>query len=317
MADLSYYAIQMALFILVAPLVGGIINKIKAFTQKRKGAPIYQIYLDIIKLFTKDMVVSNQTSWVFNATPYIMFASSAAACAFVPILPGLAAKPLAGDVFIVIYILALGKFFMAISGFDAGSTFGGMGSSREMMIGALFEPSLIVAVLTLGFAAKSTSLSEIMLHSAKLGPAIVQPSYMLLLFSIVLVLIAESSRIPVDDPATHLELTMVHEAMILEYSGRHLALMELGAFIKQLIFITIIANVFIPAGTAVYAGLGFAGAMASLFVYIAKVAVISVVVALIEAGTVKLRFFSIPNLAALSFIASFVGFLQHFTGGGI
>jgi len=316
LADLAYYAIQMALFILIAPLVGGIINKIKAFTQKRKGAPIYQVYLDIIKLFTKDTVVSNQASWVFTATPYIVFASSAAASAFVPILPGLAKGPLAGDIFMVIYILLLGKFFMAISGLDTASTFGGMGSSREMMISAFFEPALIVAVLTMGFAAKSTSLSEIMLHSGELGLAVVQPSYMLLLVSIILILIAESSRIPVDDPSTHLELTMVHEAMILEYSGRHLALMELGSFIKQLIFITIIANVFIPSGTPAYAELGFAGFLVSLLVYVAKVIAISAAVACIEAATVKMRFFSIPNLAALSFIASFVGFLQYLAGGG-
>ncbi|WP_293396550.1 respiratory chain complex I subunit 1 family protein [Peptoclostridium sp.] len=316
MADLAYYVIQMALFILIAPLVGGIIKKIKAFTQKRKGAPVYQVYLDIIKLFTKDTVVSNQASWVFTATPYIVFASAAAACAFVPVLPGIAMKPLPGDIFMVIYILLLGKFFMAISGLDTGSTFGGMGSSREMMISAIFEPSLIVAVITLGFSAKSTSLGDIMLHSARLGPAIVQPSYMLLLVSLVLILIAESSRIPLDDPSTHLELTMVHEAMILEYSGRYLALMELASLIKQLIFITIIANVFIPAGILVYAGSGFAVLMVSLLAYVAKVAAISVAVACIEASTVKLRFFSIPNLAALSFIASFVGFLQYFTGGG-
>lgn len=315
MADLAYYAIQMVIFILLAPLVGGIIKKIKAFTQKRKGAPVYQVYMDVIKLFTKDTVVSNQASWVFTATPYIVFASTVAACAFVPVLPGIAMKPLPGDVFMVIYILLLGKFFMAISGLDTASTFGGMGSSREMMISALFEPSLIVAVLTLGFAAKSTSLGDIMLHSAQLGPAIVQPSYMLLLVSLVLILIAESSRIPVDDPSTHLELTMVHEAMILEYSGRHLALMELASLVKQLIFITIIANVFIPAGTSAFAT-GFTGIMAYLLVYVAKVAAISAAVACIEASTVKLRFFSIPNLAALSFISAFVGFLQHFTGGG-
>lgn len=316
MADLAYYAIQMVIFILIAPLVGGIIKKIKAFTQKRKGAPVYQVYMDVIKLFTKDTVVSNQASWVFTATPYIVFASTVAACAFVPVLPGIAMKPLPGDVFMVIYILLLGKFFMAISGLDTASTFGGMGSSREMMISALFEPSLIVAVLTLGFAAKSTSLGDIMLHSAQLGPAIVQPSYMLLLVSLVLILIAESSRIPVDDPSTHLELTMVHEAMILEYSGRHLALMELASYIKQLIFITIIANVFIPAGILVYAGAGFVVLIVSLLVYVAKVAAISAAVACIEASTVKLRFFSIPNLAALSFISAFVGFLQYFTGGG-
>lgn len=305
----------MAFFILLAPLVGGIIKKIKAFTQKRKGAPVYQVYLDIIKLFTKDSVVSNQASWIFSATPYIVFASTAAACAFVPVIPGIATRPLPGDVFMVIYILLVGKFFMAISGLDTGSTFGGMGSSREMMISALFEPSLIVAVLTLGFAAKSTSLGDIMLHSARLGPAIVQPSYMLLLVSLVLILIAESSRIPVDDPSTHLELTMVHEAMILEYSGRHLALMELASYIKQLIFITIIANVFIPAGTLAFTA-GFTGIMAYLFAYVAKVAAISAAVACIEASTVKLRFFSIPNLAALSFISAFVGFLQYFAGGG-
>lgn len=217
----------------------------------------------------------------------------------------------------LIYILALGRFFLTLAGLDTASTFGGMGSSREGMISSLMEPSILVSLFTIGLFSKSTSIYQ-MMETAKLtGVPLIHPAYLMVFLALMAIIIAETSRIPVDDPATHLELTMVHEAMILEYSGRHLALMELGAVIKQLVFMTFIVNVFLPhdqlIGIVGIAGIG--AILLSLLIYIIKVIFLSVVMALIEVSTVKLRLFSVPNLAALSFILSFLGILNYFVLG--
>jgi len=221
----------------------------------------------------------------------------------------------AGDIILAIYVLALGRFFMTLSGLDTGSTFGGMGSSREMMISSLIEPSLLVSVFTISLIAGSTSVYDMMKSSTAAGISIIQPVYVLVFIAIFIILIAETSRIPVDDPATHLELTMVHEAMILEYSGKHLALMELGASIKQLIFITLLANLFIPLDGIITTANPLIAVLVSLLLYFIKVVFISVLTAVTEISTVKLRLFSVPNLAALSFILAFLGFIQYFIIG--
>lgn len=307
--------LQLIIIVLLAPLVNGIIKKIKAATQHRKGAPVLQLYYDLIKLFKKDEVVSETSSWIFRVTPYIYFISVIAAALFVPVIPQLFSFSFLGDAILAVYLLALGRFFVALSGLDTGSTFGGMGSSREMMISSLIEPSLIVAVITIGLspAVKSTSFKAIYEGSINLGSSILNPVYLLLFAALMLVLIAETARIPVDDPATHLELTMVHEAMILEYSGRYLALIQLGSSIKQLLFITIIANVFLPFGSNFSLG---GGLLTTFLLFIIKVVLITALVAFIEINTVKLRLFSVPNLAALAFILSVLGFMAGFVFGG-
>ena len=306
--------LQIILVLLVAPLLNGIIRKIKAVIQHRKGAPLLQLYFDLIKLFKKDMVISQHTSWIFIAAPYVYFITAITAFIFIPVVPQLFSFGFIGDAILVVYLLALGRFFLTLSGLDTGSTFGGMGSSREMMISSLIEPSLIITVFTLGLSSQagSTAFRAIYEGSAKLGIGVLSPVYLLLLAAMFIIILAETARIPVDDPSTHLELTMVHEAMILEYSGRYLALMEYGASLKQLIFITIMANVFLPFGNTAVPELGL---VFPVLIYLAKVIVITVAIAIIEINTVKLRLFSVPNLAALAFILALLGFMSRFVFG--
>lgn len=315
MDSIVYILIQFAVILCTAPLVNGIIRKIKAFSQKRKGAPILQLYFDIFKLLIKDRVVSETSSWIYKGAPYITFASALCASLFIPVTTLLKPISFTGDIILAIYILAMGRFFMTLAGLDTGSTFGGMGSSREMMISSIFEPALLVAVFTIGLLAKSTSVFVMMANSVQAGLGVVQPVYALLFLAIFIILIAETARIPVDDPATHLELTMVHEAMLLEYSGRHLALMEYGASIKQLVMITLLANLFIPLDGFINISIPALGILVSILLYLLKVIFISILAGFTEVCTVKLRLFSIPNLAAISFILSFLGFAEYFITG--
>jgi formate hydrogenlyase subunit 4 len=314
MSNILYIILQLFVIILIAPLVNGVIRKVKALTQKRRGAPLLQMYFDLYKLFKKNAVVSETSSWVFKAAPYIVFSSAAAAALLVPATTMLAPYGFAGDIILMVYLLALGRFFMTLAGLDTGSTFGGMGSSREAMISSLMEPSILVSIFTIGLVAGTTSVPGIMQAMKGLAVPMSQPVFILVALSIIIIIIAETSRIPVDDPATHLELTMVHEAMILEYSGRHLALMELGASIKQLVFITLLVNICLPLEQFITTA-GIAAIVVSLLLYLIKVVFVAVLIALIEVNTVKFRFFSVPNLAALSFILAFIGFLQYFVLG--
>lgn len=315
MNSVWYILIQLGVYILLAPLVSGIIKKVKALSQKRKGPPIVQLYYDLYKLLKKDSVVSATASWVFGAAPYITLVTVLLAALFIPVTVFLQPLSFSGDIILIIYILALGRFFMTLAGLDAGSTFGGMGSSREMMIASLLEPALLVALLTLGFDAGSTSVHAIMQKGVEGAPYLFQPTNILLFAAILIILLAETARIPIDDPATHLELTMVHEAMLLEYSGRHLAMMELAASIKQLFFITILVNLFLPLEGFIHSTGPFLALLLGLGLYFIKVIALTLLVALVEINTVKLRFFSVPNLAAASFALAFLGFIQYFIIG--
>ena len=316
MQTLAELILHIGLVLLLAPLPGGLIRKIKAFSQKRQGPPLLQEYRDLRKLFRKDVVLSERASWVFSAAPFVVFGSSVAAAALVPLLPWAGGAEFPGDVFLVISLLALGRFFLALGGMDPGSTFGGMGSSREMMISALLEPAFLVFALALGLQAGAPSFGVILRHAASLGTAVWHPSFLLLFFSLVLDLLGETARIPVDDPSTHLELTMVHEAMVLEYSGPLLALMEYGAAVKQLLFLTVLANVFLPFGNAALANVGLVGVALGIPLTFAKVLAMAALAGVAEVCTVKLRLFSVPNLAAMAFIAAFLGFLNLLVFGG-
>jgi len=314
MINITYLIVQLIIIIMFAPLVNGIIKKTKAFTQKRKGAPLLQMYFDIYKLLKKSAVVSDVSSWIFRASPYIVFSSAVVAALLVPVSTMLTPVWFAGDIILLVYILALGRFFMMLSALDTASTFGGMGASREAMISSLIEPSILVSLLTVGLIAKSTSVYQIMNYMKSVDTPLMHPVYILAFIALIMIILAETSRIPVDDPATHLELTMVHEAMILEYSGRHLALMELGASIKQLVFITLLVNIFIPHDQLLNLT-GLTGTILSILIYLIKIIIAAIIIAITEVSTVKFRLFSIPNLAALSFILSFLGFLQYFVMG--
>jgi formate hydrogenlyase subunit 4 len=313
-ATITYLILQIIVVILFAPLVNGVIEKIKALTQKRTGAPVLQMYYDLHKLMRKAAVVSDVSSWIFRATPYIVFCTALVAAMLVPVSVRILPDGIPGDFIMLFYILALGRFFICLAALDTGSAFGGMGSSREVMIASLLEPSVMVVIFTLGLISKSTSVFTIMESMAQRGATFIGPVTILLFLAMLMILIAETSRIPIDDPGTHLELTMVHEAMILEYSGRHLALMEFGAVIKQMMLMTLMVNIFLPLDSLMPIT-GFAGVLLSLLIYIGKMLLLTIMIAFIEVNTVKVRFFSIPNLAALSFILAFLGFMQYFVLG--
>lgn len=315
MKNLLYIVIQLLVILLTAPLLNGIINKIKAFSQKRKGAPVLQMYFNLYKLFRKSSVVSEVSSWIFKVTPYIVFTTSVAAALLVPVSTRILPEQIPGDFIMLVSILALGRFFMMIAALDTASTFGGMGSSREGMISALIEPSILVSLFTVGLISQSSSLLAMMNTMQNIGTPLLHPVYIMIFLALITIIIAETSRIPVDDPSTHLELTMVHEAMILEYSGRHLALMEYGAAIKQLVFITLLVNILLPHDQLI-AITGIGAVILSIIIYLIKVIGVTIIIAIAEINTVKLKLFSIPNLAALSFILSFLGFLQYFVLGG-
>jgi formate hydrogenlyase subunit 4 len=315
MKEMIYLSVQTMMFILMAPLVNGIINKVKAISQKRKGASVFQMYFDLVKLLKKTPVVSDVASWIFRVTPIIVFSTALVGSLLVPVSTLIKPNWYGGDMILLIYILALGRFFMMIGALDTGSTFGGMGASREAMISALIEPSIVVSLFTIGLIAKSTSIFDMMNYMKAVKDPLIHPVFILIFCAMFIIIIAETARIPVDDPGTHLELTMVHEAMVLEYSGRSLALMEYGAAIKQLIWITLLVNIFIPHDQFINL-IGFSGVMVSILIYSLKIIIASVVIGIAEVSTVKLKLFSIPNLAALGFILSFIGFLQYFVFGG-
>ena len=302
-----YSFLQIIIMLLLAPLPCGIIKKIKARFQKRRGASVFQVYFDIWKLLKKPGVtISTTSSKIFLVTPYILFGSTLLACALVPLSTKIAVT-LPGDMLVLVYTLALGGFFLTLAALDTSSTFGGMGSSRENTLKSIIEPALIIVLVTLAVYYGSTDLRNIMLASANSSLSI-DPVHLLLLLTLLMVTIAETARIPIDDPSTHLELTMIHEAMILEYSGRHLGLVELAAYLKQLIYITLIANIFFPHDQFISYD-GALGIALSLAILVVKVIAISIIIGLIETNTVKLRFFSIANYAAFAVILSLLGFL--------
>ncbi|MFA5635469.1 MAG: NADH-quinone oxidoreductase subunit H [Anaerovoracaceae bacterium] len=316
MSYIIYIIIQIFVMVLTAPLVNGIIKKAKAFSQKRTGPPVFQMYYDLYKLIQKGTVVSDVSSWIYKAAPYVVFSTALAAALLVPVSTLVTpTNSIPGDFILMVSVFALGRFFMMAAGLDTGSTFGGMGSSREAMISSLAEPSILVCLFTAGLIAGSTSLDGMMTFMQGTGTSPTHPVVVLLFLALLSIIMMETARIPVDDPSTHLELTMVHEAMLLEYSGRHLALMEYGAAIKQLVFMTLLVNLLIPHDQLIgFAGVG--AVVVSLLIYLLKVILLAVLIALVEINTVKLRLFSIPNLAALSFILSFLAFLQYFLMGG-
>src|SRR6516164_7006063 len=242
--------LQTALLLALAPLVSGCIKNWKAKLQNRRGPRIWQPYLDLAKFLRKDMVISEHASWIFHAMPYVLFLSTLLAGLMMPLVSAAAPLSLFGGVLAFVGLLALGRFFLALGGLDPASAFGGMGSSREMTISAIAEPALMLAIFTVAITARSTNLSQMLLVAQ--GPAFhwLNPAHLLAFAALFIVLLAETGRIPVDNPATHLELTMIHEAMVLEYSGRYLALIEWSASLKQFILMALLVNIFFPLGIA-------------------------------------------------------------------
>jgi formate hydrogenlyase subunit 4 len=307
---LALAALQLVLLLLVAPLVTGVIRTLKARLQIRRGPSILQPYRNIYKLLGKDMVVPETASWVFTAAPYAVFATPILAGLMIPILTVDAPLGLFGGMLAIVYLLALGRFSLALAGLDSGSSFGGLGSSREMTIAALAEPAMMMAVFTVAIGANSTSLSEVARTATANSWRFLAPGQMLAFAALFLVLIAETGRIPVDNPATHLELTMIHEAMILEYSGPYLGLIEWGASIKQLVLMTLLINSFVPFGLS--AEWSVASALTGFAYLLLKLLLLSASIVLIETTNAKLRFFRVPEMLAVAFTLGALALVSTF-----
>jgi formate hydrogenlyase subunit 4 len=300
---------QAAVLLALAPLLRGLIKKMKAAFQNRQGPPLLQGYYDLAKLLRKEPVRSNVSSWVFVAGPRVYFATAVAATALVPVV--LAGAPLeeAGGILVLVGLLALGRFMLASAALDTGSPFGGMGSSREMTIAALAEPALMLGLFTVALWGGSLNLGDLVRTTAQRGFS-AHPSDLLAAAALFVVLIAEAGRVPVDNPATHLELTMIHEAMVLEYSGADLALVEWASALKELLFMTVLVNLFLPISLAVnaqVAAFAVAGAL-----YLAKLFLLSVGVVFVEVTNAKLRLFRVPELMAASLGLGFLALAIRF-----
>jgi formate hydrogenlyase subunit 4 len=308
--DLFAILLQTALLLALAPLISGCIRNWKARLQNRRGPRVVQPYFDLIKFLRKDMVISEHASWVFSAAPYVVFITALLVGLMVPMVTTQAPVSLFGGVLAVVGLLALGRFFMALGGLDPASAFGGMGSSREMTIAAIAEPALMLAIFTVAITVGSTDFSHMVAAAQQSGWDLLNPAHLMAFVALFVVLLAETGRIPIDNPATHLELTMIHEAMLLEYSGRYLALMEWGASIKQLVLMAILVNIFLPVGLAAD---GSAAALGlGLAVFLGKILLLSAAVVLVETVNAKLRLFRVPDLLSAAFVLAAMALLSTF-----
>jgi formate hydrogenlyase subunit 4 len=304
-------AVSQALFALaLAPLLMGFVRWLKARMQNRRGAPPWQPYFELVKLLGKEAVVSKQASWLFRCAPYVVFASTLAVTFLVPFL--FIPQPFdgVGDLLAVVYLLLLGTFFLALAGLDPGTAFGGMGSSREMTVAAIAEPTIAVAIFSLALGAGSTNLGRIITQTLATPANAISPGHLLAFAALFIVALAETGRLPVDNPATHLELTMIHEAMILEYSGRYLALIEWAASLKFMIFLSLLANLFLPWGMAT--DVAPAELAVAVIALLLKLGLLGILIAVIETRVAKLRLFRVPELLGVSFVLALLAVTSSF-----
>jgi len=302
--------VQLVLVLVLAPLLSGVTRKIKSRLLRRRGPPVFQPYRDILKLIRKETVIADNASWLFRTAPYVIFATTWIAAALIPTFAAGLAFSAAADVIVIVALLGTARFFLALAGLDVGTSFGGIGSSREMMFASLAEPAMLLVVFTVSLFAGSTQLSSISAHMT--GPAVgLNISLALALVALVIVAIAENARIPVDNPATHLELTMVHEAMILEYSGRHLALIEAAASMKLLLYVSLIACIFTPWGTTV-AGSNTLAYVIALGAYALKLLAFGFALVVFETAIAKMRVFRVPEFLSVALMLGLLGAILLF-----
>jgi len=308
--DLVVQGLQMLLVLLLAPLLTGFVRKVKARLLLRQGPPLIQPYRDLARLLRKEVVLADNASWLFRVSPYLIFAATWVAASLVPTFRTGLLFSWSADLIAIIALLGSARFFLALAGLDVGTSFGGIGSSREVMIASLAEPAMIMIVFTVALIAGSTQLSTMatFLVSSQVG---LRVSLGLALIALIMVAIAENARIPVDNPATHLELTMVHEAMVLEYSGRHLALIELSASLKLLLYVSLIACLFAPWGLMPPDG-AIALLAIGVVAYIAKLAAGGFLLALFETSIAKMRVFRVPEFMGAALMLGLLATLLLF-----
>ena len=302
--------VQMILVLALAPLLTGLTRKVKARLQRRRGPPLLQPYRDLRRLLGKEVVLADNASWLFRVAPYLIFSATWVAAALVPSFATGLLFSWSGDLIAIIALLGSARFLLALAGLDIGTSFGGIGTSREVMFASLAEPAMIMIVFTVALVAGSTQLSAIaaLMASAEIG---LRVSLAFGLVALLIVAVAENARIPVDNPATHLELTMVHEAMVLEYSGRHLALIDLAAMVKLLLHVSLILCIFVPFGIA-RDGFDAVGYLAGFGVWVLKLGAAAVLLGVFETSIAKMRVFRVPGFLGVALMLGLLGTLLLF-----
>jgi formate hydrogenlyase subunit 4 len=297
--------LQVLLLIAIAPLVRGAIARIKAMIQNRRGASVWRPYADLVKLFRKEDLVPTSASPIFRLAPRVVCTATVAAGLFVPVLQSGVALAISGDFIVLVYLFALARFFLLLGAFDGGSSFGGMGASREALVSTLAEAPLLLGVTAVAIEMRDMSLSGIARATLAQDPTRLSAVHVLAFGALALVAIAETGRIPVDNPTTHLELTMIHEAMVLEYSGPSLAWIEWANSIKLTVVLALLVSLFAPWGMAT--GVSLAGMAVATAAFLVKLAVFALTIALVECSMAKLRMYLVPDFlgvaAALAILA--------------
>jgi formate hydrogenlyase subunit 4 len=312
--DLFLQAVQMALVVAVAPAVLGITRKVKARLLRRIGPPVLQPYRDLWKLMHKEAVLAHNASWIYRTAPYLIFAATWVAAALVPSYATGLSFSWSADLIAIVALLGTARFTLALAGMDVGTAFGGIGSSREMMIASLAEPAMLLIVFTVALVAGTTQLSAVatLFSTGSVG---LRVSLGLGLFAFLFVAVAENARIPIDNPATHLELTMVHEAMVLEYSGRHLAMIEAAAAVKLVLYFSLIACLFAPLGIA-GPGAGISDYALGIAAYVGKLLLLAALLPIGETSVAKMRVFRYPLFVGSAFAAAALAVFLLFVSKG-
>ncbi len=294
--------LQALLIIASAPLLRGVVGAMKAHLQRRRGASIWRPYSDLAKLFRKEDLVPPSASLIFWLAPRLVFAATTAAALLVPVLHPAALLGGTGDIVVLVYLLALGRFFLVLGAMDGGGAFGGMGASREMLVSALAEAPFLLALASVAIVARTSHLAAIVHWTLQQNFFDISAVHILALSALAMVAIAETGRMPVDNPATHLELTMIHEAMVLEHSGPSLALLEWAGAIKLATVLSLILGLFFPWGMA--APLTGAAFVLALIVYAGKMLAAAVVLSFVESSMAKMRMYAVPDFLGVATAAS-------------
>jgi formate hydrogenlyase subunit 4 len=319
MGVIFFSLVHLVVLLMAAPLLQGWIKKVKAFWQMRKGPSIVQPYRDIRKFWLKEEVISEHTSWIFLITPAIVLGTSLIASLVVPNPWGWAPMNIYGSTFWLVASFGLARFFLALAGIDAAGTFGGMGTSRELFVAALVEPGFLLSLMVLAFMSGTTSLPGLV--DSLQGISLFETPRLLALLALGFMVIAEMGRIPVDNPDTHLELTMIHEGMLLEYSGRSFAFLNWAEQLKQLLLLQLLALLILPGSMGLALGGSVewgVGILVQLVLHIGLVAFLGAIFATIESLNVKVRLFRVPNFLAAGTASAVLALVTLWiTKGGI
>lgn len=301
---------QVVLVLSIAPLLTGLVRKVKARLLRRRGPALVQPYRDLLRLLRKEAVLADNASWLFRTAPYLIFATTWVAMSLVPTFATGLTFSTSADLIAIVALLGSARFFLALAALDVGTSFGGIGASREVMVASLAEPALIIVAFTVALIAGSTQLSVIA-ATLSAGDTGLRVSLALVLGSLIIVALAENARIPVDNPATHLELTMIHEAMVLEYSGRHLAVIEAAGMLKLLLYVSVISAIFVPWGLA-SAESNAADYAAGLAFYLGKTLLLGVLLGIFETMIAKMRVFRVPEYLGFALMLALIAMLLMF-----